>query len=179
MDLEYHMVAILREQSKKPLLMFAFRMGSMLDLGEEQHLRFLFLLTFIQRLESLDHLSGSTSDWIRELILPWTWKALGLMLQDVRDATDSQGTKALQKMCFGLSSLGPAGDLSISSSIIIKRPQDWTIVRFRKAGNALNALGHKTVVSVFDLLSIALCQIWRLSSRFAVHHSVGYSTKVQ
>ena len=56
------MVAILREQSKKPLLMFAFRMGSMLDLGEEQHLRFLFLLTFIQRLESLDHLSGSTSD---------------------------------------------------------------------------------------------------------------------
>ena len=48
MDLECHMVAISREQSKKPLLMFVFRMGSIFDLGEEQHLRYLLLLTFIQ-----------------------------------------------------------------------------------------------------------------------------------
>ena len=58
-------------------------------------------------LESLDHVSNSTSDWTYstlELILP-TWKALGLMLQDVRDATDSQGTKALQKMSILVSAL--------------------------------------------------------------------------
>eukprot|EP00434_Breviolum_minutum_P022650 symbB.v1.2.019987.t1/scaffold1654.1/size107508/12 len=56
-------------------------------------------------------------------------QALGLMLQDVRDATDSQGTKELFKRCRSWSSLGPAGDLSISSSIIIKRPQELLVTR--------------------------------------------------
>ena len=80
------------------------------------------------------------------------------MLQDVRDATDSQGTKALQKMSILVSALLARQVICRSPRASLSSGLRTEKLLLRKAGNTLNALGHKTIILLFDLLSIALCQ---------------------